>query len=124
MGGTGPRAVTPPGGGRLVGGEATGGFALLGRFRLCERDCADGGGPGGGGGSGMAGSHLDCDAERDRAEIGVSIALAEAALRALGGSTGTRPSAGVAGGGILIVSGCGLEVGGIGRVSRLGTGST
>lgn len=33
----------------------------------------------------MPGSHLVCDAERDRAEVGVSIALAEAALRAPGG---------------------------------------
>ena len=53
VGGTGPRAVTPPGGGRLVGGEVMGGFKAFGRFRLCDRDC-EGGGPGGGGGSGTA----------------------------------------------------------------------
>jgi hypothetical protein len=53
VGGTGPRAVTPLGGGRRVGGEATGsvlnGLGILGRFW--------GGGPGGGGGSGTLLSH-------------------------------------------------------------------
>lgn len=33
----------------------------------------------------MPGPHLDCEVDLDRAEVGVSIALAEAALRALGG---------------------------------------
>lgn len=81
---------------------------LFGRFKLWERDCAEGGGPGGGGGSGIAGSQPVCEVDRDRAEIGVSMALAEAALRAFGGNTGTRLSAGLIGGGILIISVCGL----------------
>ena len=54
VGGTGPRAVTPLGGGRLVGGDKTGSLVLL---RLCDLDWG-GGGPGGGGGSGIPGSHL------------------------------------------------------------------
>lgn len=33
----------------------------------------------------MPGSHLDCEADRERADVGVSMALAEAALRAAGG---------------------------------------
>lgn len=53
-------------------------------FVLCERECG-GGGPGGGGGSGTLGSHLLWDAERDRAEVGVSRAPVEAARRAAGG---------------------------------------
>lgn len=35
VGGTGPRAVTPLGGGRLVGGDMIGSLVLL---RLCDRD--------------------------------------------------------------------------------------
>ena len=81
VGGTGPSAVTPLGGGRLVGGDTIGSVV---RLRLCDLDWV-GGGPGGGGGSGMPGSHLDCEVDLDRAEVGVSIALAEAARRALGG---------------------------------------
>ncbi len=123
VGGTGPRAVTPPGGGRLVGGEAIGGFIAFGRFRLWDRDCAEGGGPGGGGGSGIAGSHLVCEADLDRAEIGVSTALAEAALRALGGIIGARLSAGSIAGGILIINVCGRETEASERGPRLGTES-
>lgn len=44
-----------------------------------------GGGPGGGGGSPLFASHLVCDPDRERAEVGVSIAPADIALRAAGG---------------------------------------
>lgn len=85
VGGTGPNAVTPLGGGRRVGGETMGWVSLVKSLLvLCERDCR-GGGPGGGGGRGMAGSHLDCEADRDRAEVGVSIEPVDAARRAAGG---------------------------------------
>ena len=88
-------------------------------LRLCDLDC-EGGGPGGGGGSGMPGSHRDCEADRDRADVGVSTALAEAARRALGGIamwsvvsstgiSGARVVWTVRGGGrdIDVVGGCG-----------------
>lgn len=86
VGGTGPNAVTPLGGGRLVGGAMIG-DGSIGRLRLCDRD-AVGGGPGGGGGTDIAGCHPDCDEDLDRAEMGVSIALAEAARREFGGFGG------------------------------------
>lgn len=93
MGGTGPKAVTPVGGGRLVGGETTGSLPLETKFlfTLCDRDC-EGGGPGGGGGIGMAGSQRDCDADLDRADVGVSRAPVEAARRAPGGRPGVVAS--------------------------------
>jgi hypothetical protein len=97
-----------------------GGFVLFGRFRLWDRDCAVGGGPGGGGGSGIAGSHLDCDVDRARAEIGVSTALAEAALRAVGGITGTTFSTGSMAGGTWIINVWGLDTGANERASGLG----
>lgn len=86
VGGTGPRAAIPLGGGRRVGGAIVGaGFTV--RFKLCEREPGPGGGgPGGGGGRGIPGSHLVCEADRDRAEVGVSIALVETARREFGGS--------------------------------------
>ncbi len=52
---------------------------------LCDLEL-DGGGPGGGGGRGMPGSHRVCDVDRERAEVGVSIAPVEAARRADGGT--------------------------------------
>ena len=64
-----------------MGGDTMGSVV---RLRLWDLDC-EGGGPGGGGGSGMPGSHLDWEVDLDRADVGVSIALADAALRALGG---------------------------------------
>lgn len=48
----------------------------------------EGGGPGGGGGTPMLLSHRVCDPDRDRAEVGVSIAPADTALRAAGGPFG------------------------------------
>ena len=53
-------------------------------FRLCDLEVV-GGGPGGGGGTVMLGPQPVCDAERERAETGVSTALADAARRAPGG---------------------------------------
>lgn len=85
MGGTGPKAVTPLGGGRRVGGDTTGRLVLSDGWRLCDLDW-EGGGPGGGGGRGIPGSHLTCDAERDRADVGVSMAPTEAALLEFGGA--------------------------------------
>lgn len=67
----------------------------------------DGGGPGGGGGKGIPGSHRLCDAERDLAEVGVSIALVETARLEFGGIMGSSMSAAR---GICIVRGCGLEI--------------
>ncbi len=84
VGGTGPSDVTPLGGGRRVGGEMTGTIFLSTLCTLCDRD-PDGGGPGGGGGSGMPGSHLVCDVDRDRLDVGVSMAPVDAARRAAGG---------------------------------------
>lgn len=107
VGGTGPRAATPPGGGRRVGGEATGSDVLL---RLCDLE-PGGGGPGGGGGSGMPGSHRDWDAERDLADVGVSMALADAALLAAGGATGWPAMWSVLGCGTCIIRVCGLGAG-------------
>lgn len=60
-------------------------------WTLCDLPDA-GGGPGGGGGRGMPGSHLVWEAERERADVGVSIAPAETALRAAGGPWG-KPAA-------------------------------
>lgn len=64
----------------------------------------------------MPGSHLDCEVDRDRAEMGVSIALAEAALRAAGGIPDWSAAASVlsSGRGIWTVSGCGraIDIGG------------
>lgn len=84
VGGTGPSEETPLGGGRRVGGDMMGTVALSMLCTLCDLD-PGGGGPGGGGGSGMPGSHCDCDVDRDRAEVGVSMAPVEAALRDAGG---------------------------------------
>lgn len=85
VGGTGPK-VEPLllGGGRLVGGDAIGSLDLLMSWTLCDRDAA-GGGPGGGGGRGIPGSHLVWEADRDLAEVGVSIAPVDTARRAPGG---------------------------------------
>ena len=79
VGGTGPK-VDCNGGGRRVGGETTRSEDLV---ILCDRDC--GGGPGGGGGNGMPGSHLDTEEPRDRDDVGVSAAEADAALLDAGG---------------------------------------
>lgn len=54
-------------------------------FRLCDLE-VEGGGPGGGGGTVMLCPQPVCDAERERAETGVSTALADAARLALGGT--------------------------------------
>jgi hypothetical protein len=83
VGGTGPKAAIPLGGGRRVGGDTIGSLPEGIRWALCDLD-ADGGGPGGGGGTGMVGSHLTCDEDRDRAEVGVATAGVEAARRAPG----------------------------------------
>jgi hypothetical protein len=107
VGGIGPRAVTPPGGGRLVGGETTGSVVLL---RLWDLELP-GGGPGGGGGSGIPGSHRVCEADRDLAETGVSAALAEAALLAFGGTAKGSGSVISARCGICSESGCGRPTG-------------
>lgn len=69
VGGTGPSAATPLGGGLLVGGDVSGSLPLLGLVTLC--DLEPGGGPGGGGGTGMLGSHLICEADLDLALVGV-----------------------------------------------------
>lgn len=82
VGGTGPRAAIPCGGGLRVGGETMGSGVL---FRLCDLE-VEGGGPGGGGGTVMLCPQPVCDAERERAETGVSTALADAARLALGGT--------------------------------------
>lgn len=58
-------------------------------WTLCDLAPA-GGGPGGGGGRGMPGSHLVCESDLERAEVGVSMAPAEAALRAAGGAKPDR----------------------------------
>lgn len=86
VGGTGPRAEPELGGGRRVGGEIMGTWFMSIGCTLCDRAVA-GGGPGGGGGTGIPGSHLDCDVDLDLAEVGVSIAPADAARRAAGGAT-------------------------------------
>jgi hypothetical protein len=52
VGGTGPRAATPLGGGRLVGGDMKGAPFSPALDTLCEREDG-GGGPGGGGGRGI-----------------------------------------------------------------------
>lgn len=84
VGGTGPRAATPPGGGRLVGGDVTGSLPPPTLLTLCER-LAAGGGPGGGGGRGMPGSHRKWDEDRDLADVGVPIAGVDTALLEEGG---------------------------------------
>lgn len=62
------------------------GTALLSKgSTLCDLE-PGGGGPGGGGGSGIPGSHLDWDVDRERADVGVSMAPVEAARRAAGGA--------------------------------------
>lgn len=53
-------------------------------WTLCDLEL-DGGGPGGGGGMAIAWSNLVLEPERDLAEVGVSTAPADTALRALGG---------------------------------------
>lgn len=106
VGGTGPRAVTPLGGGRRVGGERIGSLPLFGRDVLWDR-IAGGGGPGGGGGTGMPGSHLTCEADLDRAEVGVAIAPVEAALRAEGGILGDNIGSSTLCGGICRLRGPG-----------------
>jgi hypothetical protein len=61
------------------------GTLILSRLcTLCDLE-PEGGGPGGGGGIAMPGSNLVCEPERERADVGVSIAPADTALRALGG---------------------------------------
>lgn len=52
VGGTGPKAVTPLGGGRLVGGDIMGAPFSPALDTLCDREDG-GGGPGGGGGRGI-----------------------------------------------------------------------
>lgn len=83
VGGTGPRAAIPPGGGLRVGGDMIGSLPEGIRWTLWDLP-ADGGGPGGGGGTGMLGSHLTCEEERDRADVGVETAGVDAARRAPG----------------------------------------
>lgn len=68
-----------------MGGDITGVVDLSDGWRLCDLDC-DGGGPGGGGGRGIPGSHLAWDEERDREDVGVSIAPTETALLEFGGA--------------------------------------
>ena len=53
-------------------------------WTLCDLEL-DGGGPGGGGGMAILESSLVCEPDRERADVGVSIAPADIALRALGG---------------------------------------
>lgn len=91
-----------------MGGERTG-FGSIDLLRLCDLE-VDGGGPGGGGGSGMPGAHRDCEDERDLADVGVSIALADAALLAAGGTIGCVGSNLSESCGTWIVSGCGLDI--------------
>jgi len=104
VGGTGPRAETPLGGGRLVGGETIGSLPEDTRWTLWDR-MADGGGPGGGGGKGIEGSHLTWDDERDLAEVGVDGAGVDAALRAPGGPRAEAGSGSAGRVGICNVSG-------------------
>jgi hypothetical protein len=84
VGGTGPKSVTPAGGGLRVGGEVIGSGPEPTLWALWERDW-DGGGPGGGGGIGIEGSHLTCDEDRDLADVGVAMAGVDTALREAGG---------------------------------------
>ncbi len=107
VGGTGPSDVTPLGGGRRVGGEIMGVVFRSALCTLSDREL-EGGGPGGGGGSGMPGSHLVCDVDRDRLDVGVSMAPVEAARRAAGGpgkGPVEGPAAGRSGSGAYIVVG-------------------
>lgn len=83
VGGTGPSAETPLGGGLRVGGDTIGSLPDGIRWTLCDL-AADGGGPGGGGGTGMEGSHRTWDEDRDRADVGVETAGVETARRAPG----------------------------------------
>ena len=85
VGGTGPRAATPSGGGRLVGGEVMGALSQ-GLLALCDCDReADGGGPGGGGGRGIVVPQRTCEEDRERAEVGVVTAGLDTARLAEGG---------------------------------------
>lgn len=52
---------------------------------LCDLEL-DGGGPGGGGGNGIPGAQRVCEAERERSDVGVSMAPVETARRELGGT--------------------------------------
>lgn len=98
VGGTGPNADTPLGGGRRVGGDMIGSLPLFGLDTLCDLE-PGGGGPGGGGGRGMPGSHRTCEADLDLAEVGVAIAPVEAALREAGATfCGSSESDGLGGG--------------------------
>lgn len=85
VGGTGPRDDTPDGGGLRVGGEIIGTLFLSMLCTLCDL-LDEGGGPGGGGGRGIPGSHLVWEEDRERSDVGVSMAPVEAALRAAGGN--------------------------------------
>ncbi len=77
---------------------------LLVRDMLCER-VPGGGGPGGGGGMGMPGSQGTWGPVRDLAEMGVSAAPAEAALRAAGAAAlGSASGSGLVWAGL----GCGI----------------
>lgn len=67
--------------GLLVAGDLKWSVVIT-RLELC--DLEEGGGPGGGGGKGIPFSHLEVDDARDREDVGVLMALAEAALRAAG----------------------------------------
>lgn len=75
----------PDGGGLRVGGEIMGTLLLSMLCTLCDLLDEGGGGPGGGGGSGIPGSHLVWEVDRERADVGVSMAPVEAALRDAGG---------------------------------------
>lgn len=91
-----------------MGGDKTGlGSIVL--FKLCDLEFG-GGGPGGGGGSGIPGAHRDCDEERDLADVGVSIALAEVALLAAGAAIDCGCSNRSESCGTWIDSGCGLDI--------------
>ena len=84
VGGTGPRTVTPAGGGRRVGGAMAGspGLATPGALLVLADRELEGGGPGGGGGKGKPDSQRTCDEDRERvAEVGVVMAPVEAARR-------------------------------------------
>lgn len=89
-----------------MGGDTT---RSVERVILCDLEA--GGGPGGGGGSGMPGSHLAVEDPRERDEVGVLIAPADAALREAGGRTFGAPSSSDDGVSIEIGTGRGLEAG-------------
>lgn len=67
-----------------MGGDIKGTVVLSTGWTLCDLE-PGGGGPGGGGGTPAGHSHLVCEPDLERAEVGVSTAPADIALRAAGG---------------------------------------